>query len=312
MQLIRGLGNLKPRHRGCVASIGNYDGVHLGHQHVLKQLVAEARARGLPATVVVFEPTPQEYFAAAEPPARLMNFYEKKVALAECGVDRVICLRFDRKLAQMPAGLFIESILICDLGVRHLVVGEDFRFGRDRAGDFTMLKSAGSAHGFEVLAAPTLNVAGERVSSSRIREHLAAGELETAAELLGAPFVVSGRVIHGERLGHTLGYPTANIPLKRRVSPVHGIFVAVVHGIGGAARYGAAYVGNRLAVNGRREMLEVHAFDFHGDLYGQRLQVELLHQLRADARFENLAALKTQMARDVEAARVWLQHKGMH
>ncbi len=311
MELIRGLGDLKPRHRGCAASIGNYDGVHLGHQHVLKQLVGHARERALQATVVVFEPTPQEYFAAAEPPARLMSFCEKWAALSECGVDRIVCLRFDRTLAEMPAEVFIERVLIHDLGIRHLVVGDDFRFGRDRAGDFAKLKTAGEAYGFEVQAARTLSVAGERVSSSRIREHLAAGELETAAALLGVPFSVSGRVIYGDQLGHTLGYPTANIPLKRKVSPVHGIFVAAVHGIGGVSRYGAAYVGSRPAVNGQREMLEVFVFDFSGELYGQRLQVELLHQLRSDARFENMEALKAQMARDVGAARAWLKQKGM-
>lgn len=312
MELIRGLGNLKPRHRGCAASIGNYDGVHLGHQHVLKQLVSHARERALPATVVVFEPTPQEYFAVAEPPARLMSFSEKWPALAECGVDRVVCLRFNRTLAQMPAEMFIEHVLIHGLGVRHLVVGDDFRFGRDRAGDFAMLKTVGEAYGFEVRGAHTLSVTGARVSSSRIREYLAAGKLETAAGLLGMPFSLSGRVIYGDQLGHTLGYPTANIPLKRRVSPVHGIFVAAVHGIGGASHYGAAYVGSRPAVNGQREMLEVTVFDFSGELYGQRLQVELLHQLRGDARFENLEALKAQMARDVGAARTWLKHNGMH
>jgi len=311
MELIRGLGSLQPQQRGCAASIGNYDGVHRGHQHVLKQLVSDARKQALPATVVVFEPTPQEYFAASEPPARLMSFSEKWPALAECGVDRVVCLRFNRNLAQMPAAMFIERVLIHNLGVRHLVVGDDFRFGRDRAGDFAMLKTAGESCGFEVQAARTLSVAGERVSSSRIRECLAAGELESAAELLGMPFSLSGRVVHGDRLGHTLGYPTANIPLKRRISPVHGIFVAAIHGIGGALHYGAAYVGSRPALNGQRELLEVTVFDFSGELYGQRLRVELLHQLRSDAKFENLEALKAQMAQDVGAARTWLKQQGM-
>jgi riboflavin kinase / FMN adenylyltransferase len=311
MELIRGLVNIKPRLHGCVASIGNYDGVHLGHQHVLKELIRHARTLALPATVVVFEPTPQEYFAAA-PPARLMNFHEKCSALAACGVQRIVCLRFDHRLAVMPAETFIERVLVSALGVRHLVVGEDFRFGRDRIGDFAMLKSAGEVHGFEVQRAHTLTVAGERLSSSRIRQLLAAGELETAAEMLGKPFAVSGRVIYGDGLGQTLDYPTANIPLKRRVSPVHGIFVAAVHGIGGAARYGAAYVGSRPAVGGRREMLEVYVFDFNGGLYGQRLRVELLHQLREDAAFKNLEALKAQMGRDIDAASAWLKHKHLH
>jgi riboflavin kinase / FMN adenylyltransferase len=309
MELIRGLVNLKPRHRGCAATIGNYDGVHLGHQQVLNDLVSRAREHRLPATVVVFEPTPQEYFAAAEPPARLMTFSEKWRALIECGIDRVVVLRFDRTLAGMTAETFIEQVLIHGLGVRHLVVGEDFHFGRDRAGDFDMLKASSAAYGFEVTAAPTLTLAGGRVSSSRIREHLAAGQLEPAATLLGLPFSLSGRVIYGDQLGRTLGFPTANIPLKRRLSPVHGIFVAAVHGIGGASHYGAAYVGSRPALKSQRTLLEVYVFNFTGELYGRRLHVELLHRLRSDAHFENLEALKAQMARDVGAARAWLKQK---
>jgi riboflavin kinase / FMN adenylyltransferase len=312
MELIRGLLNLKARHRGCAASIGNYDGVHLGHRHVLKELAVRARERTLPVTVVVFEPAPQEYFTAAAPPARLMSFCEKCRALAECGVDRIVCLRFDCMLAEMPADVFIERVLVRSLGVRYLMVGEDFRFGHDRTGDFAMLAGAGASHGFEVAAASTMSVAGQRVSSSRIRNLLAGGQLESAATLLGAPFSVSGRVLHGERLGHALGYPTANLPLKRRVSPVRGIFVAAVRGTGAPVRYGAAYVGNRPAVNGGTEMLEVNVFDFNGDLYGRRLRVELLHQLRADSGFESLPALQAQMARDVEAAHAWLKHKDVH
>ncbi len=312
MELIRGRLNLKPRHRGCAASIGNYDGMHLGHRHVLKQLVGHARDRSLPATVVVFEPMPQEYFAAGTPPARLMNFSDKLPVLAECGVDRVVCLHFNRVLAGMPAETFIERVLGEELGVRHLVVGDDFRFGHDRRGDFAMLKAAAPNHGFEVAAAATLSVTGGRVSSSRIRESLAAGELETAAGLLGSPFTVCGRVVHSRRQGHELGYPTVNIPLKRRVSPVHGIFVAAVHGIGGSTHHGAAYVASQPAGHGVDGVLEVHVFDFKGELYGQRLRVELLHQLRADAEFENLESLRAQMARDVHTARAWLEHHGRH
>lgn len=312
MELIRGRINLKPRHRGCAASIGNYDGMHLGHRYVLKQLVSHARARSLPATVVVFEPMPQEYFAAGKPPARLMNFSDKLPVLAECGVDRVVCLHFNRVLARIPAKAFIERVLDVELGVRHLVVGDDFRFGHDRRGDIAMLRTAGPIHGFDVAAAATLTVAGGRVSSSRIRECLATGELETAAGLLGAPFTVCGRVIHNRRLGHELGYPTANIPLKRRVSPVCGIFVAAVHGIGGSTRYGAAYVASQPASHGVSGMLEVHIFDFKGELYGQRLRVELLYQLRTDAEFENLESLRTQMTQDMDDAHAWLEQHCRH
>ncbi|MGH8399074.1 MAG: bifunctional riboflavin kinase/FAD synthetase [Gammaproteobacteria bacterium] len=312
MELIRGLDSLRARYHGCVATIGNYDGVHRGHQQVLKGLAARARERKLPSTVVAFEPTPQEYFKPDSPPARLMNFREKWQALAECGMDRLLCLRFDRTLAEMPAETFIERVLIRGLGVHHLVVGDDFRFGHERVGDFTMLKAAGADYGFEVAATPSLILEGERVSSTRIRECLATGKLELATQLLGLPFSMSGRVVYGDRLGHTLGFPTANIFLKRRVSPVHGIFVAAVHGIGGASHYGAAYVGKRPTVKGQRVMLEVFIFNFAGELYGQRLHVELLHQLRAEANFENLEALKAQMARDVIAARGWLKQQNMN
>lgn len=311
MELIRGLGNLKSHHRGCVATIGNYDGVHRGHQAVLRALDTRARELRLPSTAVTFEPTPQEYFAPAAPPARLMNFREKWQALVACGVDRVMCLRFDHTLADMPAEEFIERILILGLGVRYLVVGDDFRFGHERAGDFAMLKAAGAAYGFEVADTLSLTLAGGRISSTRIREYLAAGNMELAEQLLGPPFSLSGRVVYGDRLGRTLGFPTVNIPLKRRASPVHGIFVAAVHGIGTASCYGAAYVGSRPTVDGQRLMLEVFIFNFTGELYGRYLQVELLHQLRADAAFTSLEALKAQIIRDVVAARAWLKQHGM-
>ncbi|MGB9429879.1 MAG: bifunctional riboflavin kinase/FAD synthetase [Gammaproteobacteria bacterium] len=311
MELIRGLANLEHRHRGCVATIGNYDGVHLGHQQVLKGLIAEARKRSLPAVAVIFEPTPQEYFAPAAPPARLMNFRERYQALVECSVDRLLCLHFNAALANMLAETFIEQVLISGLGVRYLVVGDDFRFGHERAGDFTMLAAAGAAYGFEVAKTPGLMLAGERISSTRIRECLAAGQMERAAQLLGLPFSLSGRVMPGEKLGRSLGFPTVNIPLKRRVSPVQGIFVAAVHGIGSSCHYGAAYVGRRPAVNGQQLLLEVFIFNFSGELYGQRLQVELLHQLRGEMAFGSLEALKAQMARDVAAARAWLKQQAM-
>lgn len=311
MELIRGLANLKPRHRGCAVSIGNYDGVHLGHRQVLEELVVHARRLGLPAVVVVFEPAPLEYLEPAAAPARLMNFREKFQALAACGVDRLLCLRFNAAFSAMPAAEFIERILVRGLGVRHLVVGDDFRFGRERGGDLAMLQAAGAERGFKVQNLPGVRRAGTRVSSTRIRACLAAGDLQQAAELLGAAYSLSGRVIYGEQLGTTLGFPTANIALKRRVSPVQGIFVAAVRGVDGATRYGAAYVGRRPAVDGRETRLEVFIFDFSGELYGRHLQVELLHPLRGDAQFGSLEALKAQMVKDVAAARAWLKQRAL-
>ncbi|HKV96038.1 MAG TPA: bifunctional riboflavin kinase/FAD synthetase [Gammaproteobacteria bacterium] len=311
MELIRGLVNLKARHRGCVASIGNFDGVHLGHREIVRMLTDRGREAGLPAVVVTFETTPQEYFNAAAPPARLMTLREKYQALAACGVQRLLCLRFNRALAELPAETFIEHVLVRDLGVRQVVVGEDFRFGRGRTGDFALLKTAGGRYGFGVSAAITVMQGGERVSSTRIRACLAAGDLEVAAKLLGRPFSLSGRVSHGARLGRQLGFPTANIALRRRVAPVRGIFVARVQGADAGVRYGAAYVGSRPAVGGLRTVLEVFLFDFDATLYGRRLRVELLARLRDDARFENLESLREQIVCDVQAARAWLNGRNL-
>jgi riboflavin kinase/FMN adenylyltransferase len=306
MKLLRRLAGLGPRQRGTAASIGNFDGVHLGHQAVLQDLTAQARALGLPSTVVVFEPMPQEYFARPEAPARLTRFREKWTRLEAAGVDQVLCLRFGPTLAEMAPEEFIERVLVKSLGVRHLTVGDDFRFGRERRGDFALLRETCRGQGFEVNAAASLTLDGARVSSTRIRELLAAGEMQAAAALLGRPYGLSGRVMHGERLGRQLGFPTANLALKRRVSPVSGIFAARVLGAGSGPRAAAAYVGRRPAAGGTELQLEVHLMDFDGDLYGRRLEVELLQRLREDRHFDSLDALSAQMRKDVQAAREWL------
>lgn len=306
MELIRGLQGLKPRYRGSVASIGNFDGVHLGHVAVLKELTAKAREMKLPATVVIFEPMPQEYFVPARAPVRLTRFAEKWPLLKAAGVERLLCLRFSRNLAEMPAEAFIEQVLVQGLGVRHLTVGDDFRFGRDRLGDFAMLKQAGAKQGFEVRDTASLNVDGERVSSSRIRNLLAEGDMQGAAKLLGRPYSFSGRVMHGEELGRKLGFPTANMALKRKVAPLSGIFAARVHGLGEKVRDGVTYVGLRPALGGTQPVLETYLPGFSGEIYGRRLRVELLQRLREDRHFDNLDALTGQMNIDVRAAMGWL------
>ena len=306
MELIRGLGGLKPRHRGTVASIGNFDGVHLGHRAVLRELGLRARALKLPSTVVVFEPMPQEYFARDRAPVRLTRFSEKWPLLAAAGVERVLCLGFGRELAEMAPEAFIDGILVKGLGVKHLAVGDDFRFGRDRRGDFAMLQKSGAAQGFQVADTASLMMDGERVSSSRIRALLIEGDLQAAARLLGRPYSLSGRVMYGEQLGRKLGFPTANLALMRHLAPVGGIFAARVHGIGAAPRDAAAYVGHRPAAGGTQTLLEIHLLDFSGDLYGRKLTVELLQRLREDRHFDSLDALTAQMQEDVQAARAWL------
>jgi len=306
VDLIRGLPGVKARHRGTVASIGNFDGVHRGHQAVLRDLRQRARAMGAPSTVVLFEPQPQEYFAGDKAPLRLTRFMEKWPLLAAAGVERVLCLRFGRRLAEMQAEEFIQRVLVDALGIRHLTVGDDFRFGKDRRGDFRMLEAAGKAAGFGVTDTPSLEVGGERVSSTRIRWLLMEGRMEDAARLLARPFGLSGRVMHGERLGRKLGMPTVNLALKRRAPPLSGIFAARVAGVPGGDRPAAAYIGKRSAAGGEHWVLEAHLPGYRGDLYGQRLEVQFLHRLREDRHFDNLDDLRVQMHEDVAAAEKWL------
>ncbi len=310
MELIRGLKSLKPRHRGTVASIGNFDGMHLGHRAVLRELGLKARELSLPATAVVFEPMPQEYFGRDKAPTRLTRFGEKWPLLAAAGVERVLCLSFGPDLAQMAPEAFIEKILVQGLGVKHLAVGDDFRFGRERRGDFAMLQQAGAAQGFKVADTASLMLEGSRVSSSRIRALLIEGDMQGAARLLGRPYSLSGRVMYGEQLGRKLGFPTANMALLRHLAPVGGIFAARVHGLGDSPKDATAYVGHRPAVDGTQTLLETHLLDFSGELYGRKLEVELLQRLREDRHFDSLDALTAQMQKDVQAARRWLaDHK---
>lgn len=311
MELIRGAHNLRPPHRGCVATIGNYDGVHLGHRAVLEQLRHLARPLGLPITVITFEPTPQEYFAAEGAPARLSRLPEKLAELAAAGVDRVLCLRFDATLARMPAQAFIQRFLIAGLGVRELVVGDDFRFGRAREGDFDLLARAGREAGFGVHGTHTLSVDGERISSTRIRTLLAAGDLQQARRLLGRPYAICGRVMHGDKLGRTLGFPTANLAMRRRVCPLRGIFVVRAQlAADGPLLPGVASLGTRPTVNGRATLLEVHLLEPAGDLYGQRMQVAFLKHLREERRFASVELMRQQIAHDVQDARDYFSHPG--
>ncbi len=305
MELIRGLHNLRAHHRGCVATIGNFDGVHLGHQAVIGQLAEKASELCLPTTLITFEPQPQEYFAPQASPPRLMRFREKMQALHRYTVDRVLCLAFNDMLAQMPHTQFIDDILIKGLGLRYLVVGDDFRFGRNREGSFSILQEAGQKHGFQVVNMHTFTVAGERVSSTRIRQALAAGDMLMAEELLGRDYRMSGRVAHGEKLGRQLGFPTANIHLHRKVSPLQGIFAVEVYGLDREPLTGVASLGTRPTVNGARALLEVYLFDFDEDIYGRHIQVSFRHKLRDEERFDSLAALTEQIKKDVDEAQAF-------
>jgi riboflavin kinase / FMN adenylyltransferase len=306
IELVRGLHNLRPHHRGCVATIGNYDGVHRGHQHMLQSVRSKADELGLPATVVTFEPTPREYFEGAAAPARLMRLREKLDALALYGIDRVVLLRFDESMRNFSAAAFEQTLLADGLGVRHIVVGHDFHYARKREGNIHSLRSAGERHGFTVAEVGEFLVGGERVSSSLVRAALGNNDLERAALLLGRPYRMTGRVRQGAQLGRTLGYPTANLALHRKVVPLWGIMAVRVSGGGLDDHPAVVSLGTRPTVNGVDPLLEVHLFDFDGDLYGRYLSVDFVHWLRAEQKFDSLDALVTQMNLDAAEARAAL------
>ena len=306
MRLIRGLHNLRAADRGCVATIGNFDGVHLGHRAVFQRLLARGRQLGLPATVITFEPQPMEFFAADAAPARLTRLREKIAASAADDIERIMLLEFGHRLAAMDAETFIRRLLIDGLGARFLLVGDDFRFGHNRQGDFALLQAAGREHGFTVEDLHTIKLGDERVSSTRIREALARGDLEQARHLLGRPYRICGRVAHGDERGRSIGFPTANINLHRRRSPLRGVFAVEVHGLDQGPLPGVANIGKRPTVQGTEERLEVHLFDFDRTIYGAHLAVEFRLRLRDEQRFESFQALKTQIGRDAAAAREFL------
>ncbi|OLQ79921.1 riboflavin biosynthesis protein RibF [Photobacterium proteolyticum] len=309
MELIRGIHNIKPEHHGNVLTIGNFDGVHLGHQAVLRRVLAKAHELGCPAAVMSFEPQPMELFAGEKAPARLTRFRDKYLQLKQVGVDRLLCVNFNAHFADMSAQDFVRRLLVEQLGVKFLVVGDDFRFGKGRSGDFAMLVAAGKEYGFTVVSTQSFCVSEQRVSSTAIRQALAGDNLQQAEAMLGRPYSISGRVSHGRKLGRTIGFPTANVPLKRRVSPVSGVYAVEVFGVEGAPVPGVANVGRRPTVNGVRQQLEVHLFDFQSDLYGRQIEVVLHYKLRDEIKFESFDALKAQIERDAQTARVWLSER---
>lgn len=308
MQVFRRLPPADQR-QPCALTIGNFDGVHRGHQAVLQRLVSAARERGLPACVLTFEPHPREYFAASRPgagpaPARILTGRDKLGALAACGVDRVCIAHFNATLAAMPAETFAERLIVDGLQARHLLIGDDFRFGAQRRGDFDLLAGLSARHGFGLERMPTIADRGERYSSSAVRRALAAGDLARARELLGHPYCVSGHVIHGRKLGRTLGFPTLNIGIPFGNPAVAGIFIVQVHGLGPRPLPAVASLGTRPAVeqNGRL-LLEVHVFDFSASVYGALVSVEFIARLREERHYDNLDLMVEQIHRDARAAR---------
>ncbi len=304
MEIIRGLHNVKPRHRGCVLTIGNFDGVHHGHQVLLAHLIAKSEELGVPSMLMTLEPAPREFFAGETVPARLTRFREKVTLLEPTGLDRILCLPFNERIASIPAEWIVEELLHKQLGIRYIVVGDDFRFGKGAAGDYRMLQAAGERSGFEVSHIGTLTFDHERVSSTRIRECLAEGDFTLAEKLLGHPYFIMGRVVYGRQLGRKLGIPTANIQLQRYRAALEGVFAVNVRGLEKEYR-GVANVGVRPTVDGREPLLEVHIFDFDRDIYGSLLTVEFRHKIRDEIAFDGLDALKAQIQEDQRTARAW-------
>lgn len=306
MEFIRGLKQLQSRHQGAVVTIGNFDGLHRGHQHLLEQVDRKAQELQVPRVLLCFEPHPREYFQGHDAPARLTRLREKLLILQKMPVDYVVVLGFNAELAGLSAPQFVEHILVRGLAARCVVIGDDFRFGQQRQGDVKRLSELGEQAGFTVEQLSSYVYAGQRVSSTAIRNALAESDLETAALLLGRPYTMCGRVAHGDEQGRRWGFPTANIHLARRVAPLHGVYMVKVTGAASQIQYGVANVGTRPTLKGQRSLLEVHLLDFNQAIYGRYLEVEFVKKLRDEVRFESVELLKQQIAADVEAAkRYW-------
>ena len=309
MELIRGKHNLANRLHSCVATLGNFDGLHVGHQALLEKLKQLGQQFNLPTVVIIFEPQPKEFFANQKAGARLMRFREKWYALTGWKIDYVLCLRFGRALADLPPDDFVKQILIDQLYVKAVVIGDDCRFGAKRAGDCAVLRRLGERYRFEVIEMSPVLYEGKRVSSTRVRAALQAGNISLAQALLGGPYRLCGKVILGKKRGCGLGFPTANIDLHRDVLPLSGIFVVRVY-LNNKSYPGAASLGARPTFEGTRPLLEVYLFDFSQNIYDCYLRVEFLHKLRPEERFETIDALVEQMHQDVLNAKEYFQNMG--
>ena len=305
MRLVRHLEDLPypDLDTGSVVTIGAFDGIHLGHQQLLERVTHVAEDQGLTAVVMSFEPTPKEFFGGTRPPARLMRFREKFDSLETHGIDLFYCPRFAAPMREIPAADFIRRILIHGLNARYLVVGDDFHFARRREGSIGHLNAVAGVLGYDVEQVPSVVVNGVRVSSTAIRDALAGGDMKTAAKLLGRPYRMSGKIVKGDRVGRTLGYPTANVDLRRRQSAVMGIFAVRVHGLEGGPHDAVARVGSRPTFAGTKPILEVHIFDFDADIYGEYIHVDFIAWLREQEKFDLVEDLVAQMGVDVENAR---------
>jgi riboflavin kinase/FMN adenylyltransferase len=309
MQLIRGIHNIQSNIAGdkqCVLTIGNFDGVHLGHRRVITALVDKAKQLGCIPSVMVFEPQPQELFSPEKAPARLTRLRDKYIYLARLGVERLICVNFNRQFAAMTADTFIEDLLVKQLKVKHLIIGDDFRFGKNRIGNFALLEQAGKQLDFAVSDTASYKLQQCRISSTEIRKALENNQLVEAERMLGRPYSIIGRVFHVDKRGRKLGFPTANVLLKRRVSPVSGVYVVKIDSLTGQY-YGVANIGSRPTVSGVKQQLEVHIFDFNKNIYGETIEVILLSKLREEIKFDTISNLTEQIEYDSKQARKFVR-----
>ena len=304
MEIIRGLHNITARHKGCVLTIGTFDGLHHGHQMLLSHLKAKSEELNYPNLLVTFEPQPREYFQGAVVPARLTRFREKVTILRGLALDRLLCIPFNERTRIIPAKDVIEGLLVNTLDVQYLVVGDDFQFGEGARGNYEMLKEAGDRFGFGVSHMGTLKFEHGRISSSRVRDALSLGDFDLAEKLLGRPYFIMGRVVYGRQLGRRLGVPTANIRLQRYRAALEGVFAVTVTGLDQQYE-GIANIGVRPTVDGKEPLLEVHIFDFDEEIYGKLLTVTFLSKVRDERRFDGLDSLKNQIEQDISETREW-------
>ena len=306
MRITHGLTPVTPQ--PCAVTIGNFDGVHLGHRAMLQRLVDAARQRSLVPCAITFEPHPREFFAPDKAPARLSSLREKLQLLRECGIEHVHICAFNQAFSQLAAGTFIDRILLDGLHAQYVLIGDDFRFGAKRSGDFALLQTHGTQHGMEVAAMDSVMVDSLRISSTAVRAALANGDLALAARLLGRPYSISGRVAHGDKLGRNIGYPTANIAIQHNRPPLTGIYVVQVRGLADKPLPGVASLGVRPTVKqDAHPLLEVHLFDFDRNIYGEHVCVDFLHKLRDEEKYDDLPTLVAQIGIDATAARAYFQ-----
>ncbi len=299
MHLIRGLQNLKEQ-PGCVLTIGNFDGIHRGHQKIIKALVAKANTLGVPSIVISFSVPPESFFG--RPKARLSSFRDKHLFLESLGVEKHLLIRFNKDFSQMSAQSFVEDVLLAKLKMRCCFIGDDFRFGKDRQGDYSMLENMAKTCDFVAQKVNRVTVNGKRVSSSEIRELLRQGEFSMAEELLGRPFAIKGRIMHGEKRGRTIGFPTINISIGRKLSPVLGVFAVLIE-LNKKTYHGVCNVGKRPTIGGEKTLLEVNIFDFDKNVYGEHAKVLFRHRIREEMKFESVQQLQSQIASDANIAR---------